>query len=928
MDKLEVEDNKKSPLFQWELVLWKNWKWISLVCIILAITVIIVILGLFIYLCVLSSQPEELREIFLPETIVPHHYRLEIQPHIGPEKFVFNGSVNIKFACMESTDTIIFHSKGLSLSLDRIKVQNEEGKNMRILKMEYDTEIDFVILTLLDDLPLGNYSMFIQFKGDLQKKRSGFYYYSYDDNEDNITDYVALTQFQAIHARKAFPCFDEPSLKATFDITIVRWRNMTALSNMPILRSESRESEWMADIFQTTMKMSTYLVAFVIGNFTKNGDGKITFWATPEKISETKFALEEANKILSFFESLFQVPYDAPKLDMAVIKKLDSKGMENWGLITYHENSVLFNEAKDDDYKKKNVIELVAHEIAHQWYGNLVTLKWWDDLWLNEGITKYMEKVAYESIYPDWNKIDSIIYGNYLAFYSFDNSVAKQIKSRKDLEEIKSIFGQTTYQKGAFVIRMVHHILGNETFWKGMSNYLTANSYNNVREYTLWKYLTEVQDINYKINLSEVMTSWVHLKSFPIISVTRDYKKNTVLITQSSKSSEYQENIWSIPIYYTTADNPNENRQIKMWMNTKNATISNIVNSNKWIYLDGTVLAYSLINYDRQNWKLLTKQLLEDHQGFSVTQRFKLFLDAYTLFSLNHTTCDVALDLYLILPKEEVSFLIPFTSDFLIRIDNIVSNNLLQDWNEFLFYLLIPLYEKLNFEDLDDYTIGYKRINFEDNKVIYKVCMLGYSPCEEEAYRKYNMWKAKRDNKTEMSATLYVYLNITVFCMGVRKGNEEDWNYFYREYLSKKSKSHEFGYMLLHAMLCTRDENLRKKVFNMTQDPERIIDVFEAALEFRELWADLIRIYDEILVSLIKTNLIIADDLIRQLMKKSEDMSQEVKAITEVRLKEVKDKRQAEKVKEYLKNAWTKRNEKKAFRDCVENWLKEKKWMS
>ncbi|XP_023224466.1 leucyl-cystinyl aminopeptidase-like [Centruroides sculpturatus] len=272
MDKLEIEGNKKSPFSQWDPILLKNWKWISLVCIVIAGIAILVIFALVLHFCVLIFTPKEPRGIFLPKTIIPHHYRLEIQPHLGPDNFKFNGSVNINFACIESTDTIIFHSKGLSLSLDRIKILRDSGNDVKILRMDYDEEIDFIILTLLEKLSLANYSLFIEFEGVLQEQLHGFYYYSYDDNEDNITEYMALTQFEAMYAREAFPCFDEPALKATFDITIIRWRNMTALSNMPILRSEMRGSEWLADVFERSMKMSTYLVAFVIGNLTKNGD--------------------------------------------------------------------------------------------------------------------------------------------------------------------------------------------------------------------------------------------------------------------------------------------------------------------------------------------------------------------------------------------------------------------------------------------------------------------------------------------------------------------------------------------------------------------------------------------------------------------------------------------------------------------------------
>ncbi|XP_067123457.1 aminopeptidase Ey-like isoform X2 [Centruroides vittatus] len=917
MDKLEIEEDKKSPLLQWESILLKNWKWISLACIIIAGVTILVILVLAIYFCVLIFTPKEPRGIFLPKTIIPHHYRLEIQPHLGPDNFKFNGSVNIYFACVESTDTVIFHSKGLSLSLDRIKIRSEAGNDLKILRMDYDDEIDFVILTLLENLSLGGYSLFIEFEGVLQEELHGFYYYSYEDNDDNITEYAALTQFEALHAREAFPCFDEPSLKATFDVTIVRWWNMTALSNMPILRSEMRGNEWMADVFKRSMKMSTYLVAFVIGNFTKNGDGRITIWASHGTIEETDYALEISNEILTFFERLFHVPYAAPKLDMVLAKSFQVSGMENWGLIIYAEYAILFKEGKDDADKKDSIMKLVAHEIGHQWFGNLVTMKWWDDIWLNEGLTTYMECVAYESIYPEWNKIDAAIYGNFYAFNSFDNSVAKKVESRKDLVNMDSVFDDTTYEKGSFVIRMVHRILGNETFWKGINNYLTANSYSSVEEYNLWKYLTEAQNTNSKINLSEVMTPWVHHKSFPIISVTRDYEKHNALIIQSSASSENNESLWPIPIYYTTGDNPEWNRHIKMWMKSRNATIRNIVKNNQWLYVDGTSLSYSLINYDRKNWKLLAEQLLKNHQVFPYTQRFKLLSDASALHIMNHTTCDTIFDLYLYLPKEETSFLLQYVIETIEYFNMNLPENMMEDWNSFLLYLLPPLYEKLNLEDMDEYTIGYKSLSYREGRLIDVVCSLGYPPCVEEANRKYNIWKARRDNETEISSLIKSF----VLCVGIKNGDEKDWNYLYDIYLN----SEEFEFFILDALLCTPNEHLRKRVLNVTKDTEELIGIFWAAIDFRDTWTDLTRIYDELLVDLMETDQDKAK-LLTKILCTNDETFKKVESIIEIRSKEIKNVKQIEMFNEVLREARKTRESKKLFGECVENWLREKKW--
>lgn len=918
MEKLENgESEERSKSSQWELAILKNWKWISLLIIMTFVIVSIVLIGLGIYFLTLMFMQKETRGIRLPKTIVPYNYKLEIQPYLAPHDLVFNGNVEIKFVCQNKTDTIILHSKNLTIDANSVKIRSEKGNDVEIIKVDYDEGVDFVIFNLMDDLTIGKYTLFITFKGVLQDSLHGFYYYSYENEEDNSTNYVALTQFEAIHAREAFPCFDEPALKATFDITIVRWRNMTALSNMPKIRSETRGNVWIADIFETSMKMSTYLVAFVIGNFTNIHEGKISFWASPETVSKGNYALEVANKILPFYETLLGVEYRPPKLDMVSLKEFSAGGMENWGLITYAERGILFDEKKDNEYSKDDLVQLVAHEIAHQWFGNLVTMKWWNDLWLNEGITTFMEYVAWENNFPAWNKIDSTLYYHERMLYSFNNSVTKKVENRDDVFDIDRIFDSATYGKGSFVIRMALNLLGNETFWKGINKYLIANSYSNTEEGILWKYLTEAQEgyKTSKLNLTEIMTPWTHSISFPVITVTRDYKKHTALLTQNS-ASEGKDNLWPIPIYYATADNQNWNAGIKMWMKTRNATIRNILKNNGWFYLDGTKVGLMYVNYDRENWRLLAMQLKKNHRIFPITQRYKLLEDAHELETLNLTTCDVVLDLYLYLPYEELSFLSSNILSLMYKTYFTVPVDMDEYLKRFFKYLTIPLYNKLNLEDNDEYEIGYKRISYAESELMRFTCNLGYPKCINEAVRKYEIWKNRRENQTKISP----YISSNVLCNGIREGNKDDWDYLYNIYLEDKDSDK------IDALLCSKDKDLREKIMKLIIDDENL--TYFHLIKNKENWPDLLHIFDKYIVNMTETimferTLMFVRHL---LMMIPSDHGKQVILILEKHLKEI-DESQAKILTEMIEESKKKDvDEFNYYKECVVNWLKAEKW--
>jgi len=353
----------------------------------------------------------------LTTDIVPSHYSIRLQPSL--QDFMFDGSQEIEIEIVKPTNSISLHCADVSIVQASIKCLSVPASSSKsvfhsgqlgcpVADIEYNEKEEIATLCWETILPMGKAILSLVFHGEINEKLKGFYRSKYD-GPDGEQRFMACTQFCPTDARRAFPCWDEPALKASFEVTLVIPKNRTALSNMPV-KSEtelSTDQAWKVVSFEKTPIMSTYLLAFIVGEFDfvegKSADGIVTRVYTPlGKKLQGEFALDVAVKTLPFYREYFNIGYPLPKIDLVAIPDFAFGAMENWGLVTYRETRLLIDPANSSASSKQVVALVVGHELAHQWFGNLVTMEWWTHLWLNEGFASWIEYLCVDFCIPDF----------------------------------------------------------------------------------------------------------------------------------------------------------------------------------------------------------------------------------------------------------------------------------------------------------------------------------------------------------------------------------------------------------------------------------------------------------------------------------------------------------------------------------------------
>jgi aminopeptidase 2 len=426
------------------------------------------------------------------------------------------------------------------LNINSTKLEKDSHLISSSPQIHHNDDDSVTKITFHDTLKAGSKVTLTQrFTGVLNDKMVGFYRSSYED-KDGSTKYLATTQMEPTDARRAFPCFDEPALKSKFTITLIADKKMTCLSNMDPVSEKEVEGKYgkqkKAVTFRETPLMSTYLLAFVVGELnvieTNSFRVPVRVYAPPnEDIEHGRFSLELAAKTLKFYEEVFDSQFPLPKMDMIAIPDFSAGAMENWGLVTYRIVDLLLDEKTSGAAKKERVAEVVQHELAHQWFGNLVTMDFWDGLWLNEGFATWMSWYSCNIFYPDWKVWETYVIDNLQGALSLDS-----LRSSHPIEvpvfradEINQIFDHISYAKGSCVLRMISKYLGEETFMEGIRRYLKKHAYGNTETSDLWAALSDASGKD----VGKVMDIWTKKVGYPVLSVTEEPEKSSIRVKQN-----------------------------------------------------------------------------------------------------------------------------------------------------------------------------------------------------------------------------------------------------------------------------------------------------------------------------------------------------------------------------------------------------------
>ncbi|KAF2454849.1 peptidase family M1-domain-containing protein [Lineolata rhizophorae] len=475
------------------------------------------------------------REV-LPKNVKPLHYDLTLEPNF--DTFEYEGKVAIDLDVVEDSTSITLNT--LELKIHSTEISSGSKLVTSSPDLEYNDDSQSTKISFREVIPAGSKAKLVQrFAGTLNDNMAGFYRSSFD-GPNGTKKYLATTQMEPTDARRAFPCFDEPALKAVFTITLIAPKEMTCLSNMDVASEADVESKMngctkKAVTFNKTPLMSTYLLAFIVGELkmieTDAFRVPVRVFATPDRdIEHGRFAVDLAAKTLDFYEKKFNSPFPLPKMDMVAIPDFSAGAMENWGLVTYRVVDLLFDEKVSGASTKQRVAEVVQHELAHQWFGNLVTMDFWDGLWLNEGFATWMSWYSCNTFYPEWKVWQSYVTDTLQSALSLDS-----LRSSHPIEvpvkradEINQIFDAISYSKGSCVLRMISKYLGEETFMEGIRRYLKKHAYGNTETTDLWAALSDASGKD----VEGVMAIWTKNVGYPVVFVAEDQASSSIRLEQ------------------------------------------------------------------------------------------------------------------------------------------------------------------------------------------------------------------------------------------------------------------------------------------------------------------------------------------------------------------------------------------------------------
>ncbi|CAH2296190.1 aminopeptidase Q [Pelobates cultripes] len=832
-----------------------------------------------------TGRPGIWDNLRLPKNLVPLHYDLELWPRMLPDSddnYLLLGQVNITIQCVEKTDIVLLHSYLLNISRAELKVQ-KKGEDMDLvverdwgqdplykhilrtddtlpspverigIKDLWVSEVhQYLVLELEGPLVAGGlYTLELDYQGFLSNDLQGLFLTHYKDlGMDKV---LIASEMEPTSARTVYPCFDEPAFKATFKTRMVHNSSYVALSNMPAIAVSKREDVdgymWTVTTFNTTLKMSTYITAFVICDFdyvnTTERGHEIRIWARKEVVQNgyADFARSIVGPLLSFMEDLLNITYPLQKTDFVALPYFGVGAMENWGLITFHEPSLIYNPKHKFRNSKALVCLITAHEIGHQWFGNLVTMKWWNDIWLNEGFASYMELLGASSVDCKLKLNEMFVMHSLANLLRSDSKRQLRALSVKEddihkTDNIVTFFDIVSYNKGAAFVRMLSTFLTEKLFLKGIRSYLKTFSFSNADQDELWDHLQMIiddqEEVQLPASLKQIMDSWTWHEGIPLLTLntsTGNLIQEQLKTASSNNITSNNNNTWIIPVSWMK----NGVEQSIIWLNNQSSIFPElkITSDDDWILININITGYYRINYDGKNWNNIAKQLQKSHKVLPVVNRVQLIDNAFTLAKSGYIEYDAALGLTKYLEKE----------DEIIVWDTVLSH-IMPERNPHINYITFPLIKKYILQRINPIYQHYAsliRSNFDEtaddylihttiNNIFKTACSLGLQDCLDLAREMYSVMMDNSTNEIPYS------VQNSITCYAISVGNEREWEFAWNIFNKSISEDHyDFDNEYLSQSLCCTKEPwlLQRYLHNILEigNVHVALDVFQAMIK-------------------------------------------------------------------------------------------------
>ncbi|XP_058405888.1 glutamyl aminopeptidase isoform X1 [Diceros bicornis minor] len=747
----------------------------------------------------------------LPDFLIPVHYDLEVKPLM--EEDTYTGNVTISINVSAPTQYLWLHLRETRITQLPV-LQRPSGEQVQVRRcFQYETQ-EYVVIEAEEELAPGSgeslYALTVEFAGWLNTSLVGFYKTTYEENGQVKS--MAATDHEPTDARKSFPCFDEPNKKATYTISIVHPNEYNALSNMPVETEESVDDEWTRTTFQKSVPMSTYLVCFAVHQFDSverisNRGVPLTIYVQPEQKHTAEYAANITKIVFDYFEEYFAMNYSLPKLDQIAIPDFGTGAMENWGLITYRETNLLYDPEESASSNRQRVASVVAHELVHQWFGNIVTMDWWEDLWLNEGFASFFEFLGVNHAEGDWEMLDQILIEDVIPVHEDDSLISSHpiVVTVETPAEITSVFDGISYSKGASILRMLEDWMTPEIFQKGCQIYLEKYQFKNAKTSDFWEALEEASNLP----VEEVMDTWTRQMGYPVLNVENGStitQKRFLLDATANASQPHSEfgYTWTIPVKWT--EDSDSSTTIYNRSETGGITLTSS-NPSGFLKINPDHIGFYRVNYEVRTWDQIATNLSLNHMDFSSADRASLIDDAFALARAQLLDYKVALNLtkYLRMEEHYIPWQIAITAVTYV-ISMFEDDNELYPLIEDYFQRQVkPIADSLGWNDAGDHLTKLLRAT-----VLEFACKMGDAEALNNASQLFQQWLSG-------TVSLPVNLRLLVYRYGMQtSGNETSWNYALDQY--QKTSLAQEKQKLLYGLASVNNVTLLSRYLDLVKD--------------------------------------------------------------------------------------------------------------